>query len=80
MTHHPENGSGRLLHLMGAAPSALHRSQTEVPDFHRQTFVQEDVFASVKGNGLSAHTPRRRLLYSSNSSRVERILLDFMSR
>lgn len=56
MTHHPENGSGRLLHLMGAAPPALHRSQTEVPDFHRQTFVQEDVFASVKGNGLSVLT------------------------
>lgn len=45
---HPENGSGRLLHLMGATPSALHRSQTKVPDFHGQTFMQEDVFASVK--------------------------------
>lgn len=66
MTHHPENGSGRLLHLMGAAPPALHRSQTEVPDFHRQTFVQEDVFASVKGNGLSvlthAHTQTPALM------------------
>lgn len=47
-TDHPENGPGRLLHLMGAAPSALDRSQTKVPDFHRQTFMQEDVFASVK--------------------------------
>lgn len=45
---HPENGAGRLLHLMGAAPSALHRGQAKVPDLHRQTFMQEDVFAAVK--------------------------------
>lgn len=45
---HPENGSGRLLHLMGAAPSALHRGEAKVPDLHRQTFMQEDVFTAVK--------------------------------
>lgn len=45
---HPENGSGRLLHLVGAAPSALHRGEAKVPDLHRQTFMQEDVFKAVK--------------------------------
>lgn len=48
VTDHPENGSGRLLHLVGAAPSALHRGEAKVPDLHRQAFVQEDVFTAVK--------------------------------
>lgn len=34
---------------MGAAPSALHRGEAKVPDFHRQTFVQEDVFTGCQG-------------------------------
>lgn len=33
---------------MGAAPSALHRGEAKVPDLHRQTFMQEDVFTAVK--------------------------------
>lgn len=81
-TDHPQNGSGRLLHLMGAAPPALHRSQTKVADFHRQTFMQEDVFASVKETA-TAHSDASVSLFfysSSSSSSVERILLDFMSR
>lgn len=47
-TDHPENGSGGLLHLMGAAPSALHCGETKVPDLHCQPFMQEDVCAAVK--------------------------------
>lgn len=59
---HPENGAGRLLHLMGAAPSALHRGEAKVPDLHRQTFVQEDVFTAVK------ESPTRCWNLSSNFS------------
>ena len=29
---------------MGPAPPGLHRGQAEVPDLHRQTFMQEDVW------------------------------------
>lgn len=47
-TDHPEDGPGRLLHLVGAAPPGLHRGQAKVTDFHRQSFVQEDVCAVVK--------------------------------
>lgn len=42
-TDHPEDGPGRLLHLVGATPPGFHRGQAKVTDFHRQPFVQEDV-------------------------------------